>query len=136
MLEEVGLRGRLKNSDKDEKAGPSAYLLPAPANDKQRIAAFDDLRSVAQGSAAVGCAGGITQSFWSLVSSLLGHHPLRSPGATSSRAIPTLLRSRRSPSRRMQRDRTVLDCGRSEDILAPARIFVATCPHPRSTART
>jgi carboxyl-terminal processing protease len=51
---EAGLRGHLKNSDKDEKGGSSAYVPPDPAKDKQLIAAFDHLRSAGQGSAAVG----------------------------------------------------------------------------------
>ena len=51
---EAGLRGHLKNSDKDEKGGSSAYVPPDPAKDKQLIAAFDYLRSAGQGSAAVG----------------------------------------------------------------------------------
>src|SRR5829696_1310596 len=51
---EVSLRGHLKNSDKDEKGGSSAYVPPDPAKDKQLIAAYDHLRSAGQGSAAVG----------------------------------------------------------------------------------
>ena len=51
---EASLRGHLKNSDKDEKGGSSAYVPPDPAKDKQLIAAFDYLRSAGQGSAAVG----------------------------------------------------------------------------------
>src|SRR5215207_413300 len=51
---EAGLRGHLKNSDKAEKGGSSAYVPPDPAKDKQLIAAFDHLRSAGQGSAAVG----------------------------------------------------------------------------------
>ena len=53
---EASLRGHLKNSDKDEKGGSSAYVPPDPAKDKQLIAAFDHLRSAGQGSAAVGTA--------------------------------------------------------------------------------
>ena len=53
---EAGLRGHLKNSDKDEKGGSSAYVPPDPAKDKQLIAAVDYLRSAGQGSAAVGDA--------------------------------------------------------------------------------
>jgi carboxyl-terminal processing protease len=51
---EASLRGHLKNSDKDEKGGSSAYVPPDPAKDKQLIAAFDHLRSTGQGSATVG----------------------------------------------------------------------------------
>src|SRR4051794_30672524 len=50
---EAGLRGHLKNSDKDEKGGSSGYVPPDPAKDKQLIAAFDYLRSARQDSAAV-----------------------------------------------------------------------------------
>src|SRR5215210_8089860 len=53
---EAGLRGHLKNSDKDEKGGSSAYVPPDPAKDKQLNTAFDYLRSAGQGSAAVGNA--------------------------------------------------------------------------------
>src|SRR3954467_3708712 len=53
---EASLRGHLKNSDKDEKGGSSAYVPPDPAKDKQLIAAFDYLRSAGQSSAAVGNA--------------------------------------------------------------------------------
>src|SRR5215212_7850325 len=58
---EAGLRGHLKNSDKDEKGGSSAYVPPDPAKDKQLIAAFDHLRSAGQGSAAVGDAARIAR---------------------------------------------------------------------------
>src|SRR5829696_3800615 len=51
---EASLRGHLKNSDKDEKGGSSAYVPPDPAKDKQLIAAYDHLRSAGQGSAEVG----------------------------------------------------------------------------------
>src|SRR5215213_7324104 len=53
---EASLRGHLKNSDKDEKGGSSAYVPPDPTQDKQLIAAFDTLRSAGQGSATVGRA--------------------------------------------------------------------------------
>jgi carboxyl-terminal processing protease len=58
---EASLRGHLKNSDKDEKGGSSAYVPPDPAKDKQLIAAFDHLRSAGQGSAAVGDAARIAR---------------------------------------------------------------------------
>src|SRR4051812_42592381 len=53
---EASLRGHLKNSEKDEKGGSSAYVPPDPAKDKPLIAAFDSLRIAGQGSAAVGNA--------------------------------------------------------------------------------
>src|SRR4029079_2603863 len=53
---EAGLPGHLKNSEKDEKGGSSAYVPPDPANDKQLVAALDYLRSGGQGSAVVGRA--------------------------------------------------------------------------------
>src|SRR5947209_2488229 len=37
---EASLRGHLKNSDKDEKGGSSAYVPPDASKDKQLIAAF------------------------------------------------------------------------------------------------
>jgi carboxyl-terminal processing protease len=58
---EASLRGHLKNSDKDEKGGSSAYVPPDPAKDKQLIAAFDHLRSTGQGSTAVGRAARMTR---------------------------------------------------------------------------
>jgi len=58
---EASLRGHLKNSDKDEKGGSSAYVPPDPTQDKQLIAAFDYLRSAGQGSAAVGRAARMTR---------------------------------------------------------------------------
>src|SRR3954466_1001652 len=58
---EASLRGHLKNSDKDEKGGSSAYVPPDPAKDKQLIAAVDYLRSAGQGSAAVGDAARIAR---------------------------------------------------------------------------
>src|SRR5215203_674055 len=58
---EASLRGHLKNSDKDEKGGSSAYVPPDPAKDKQLIAAVDYLRSAGQGSAAVGNAARIAR---------------------------------------------------------------------------
>src|SRR4051812_26271116 len=58
---EASLRGHLKNSDKDEKGGSSAYVPPDPTQDKQLIAAFDTLRSVGQGSATVGRATRMTR---------------------------------------------------------------------------
>ena len=58
---EASLRGHLKNSDKEEKGGSSAYVPPDPANDKQLIAAFDYLRSAGQGSAAAGGSARITR---------------------------------------------------------------------------
>src|SRR3954449_12307539 len=58
---EASLRGHLKNSDKDEKGGSSAYVPPDPAKDKQLIAAFDYLRSAGQSSAAVGNAARIAR---------------------------------------------------------------------------
>src|SRR4051794_7020500 len=58
---EASLRGHLKNSDKDEKGGSSAYVPPDPTQDKQLIAAFDYLRSAGQGSATVGRAARMTR---------------------------------------------------------------------------
>ena len=58
---EASLRGHLKNSDKDEKGGSSAYVPPDPAKDKQLTAAFDYLRSAGQDSAAVGNAARIAR---------------------------------------------------------------------------
>ena len=58
---EAGLPGHLRNSDKNEKGGSSAYVPPDPANDKQLIAAFAYLRGVGQGSAAVRKAARIAQ---------------------------------------------------------------------------
>ena len=49
---EAGLRGHLKNSDKDEKGGSSAYVPPDPTKDKQLIAAFEYLRGARKGAAA------------------------------------------------------------------------------------
>src|SRR5829696_5281628 len=54
---EAGLRGHLKNSDKDEKGGSSAYIPPDPAKDKQLLAAYDYLRGVRQGAANTTKAG-------------------------------------------------------------------------------
>jgi carboxyl-terminal processing protease len=48
---EAGLRGHLKNGDKEEKGGSSAYIPPDPAKDKQLNAAFDFLRGVRQNAA-------------------------------------------------------------------------------------
>jgi carboxyl-terminal processing protease len=48
---EAGLRGHLKNGDKEEKGGSSAYIPPDPAKDKQLNAAFDFLRGVRKGAA-------------------------------------------------------------------------------------
>src|SRR3954452_18577347 len=58
---EAGLPGHLRNSDKNEKGGSSAYVPPDPANDKQLIAAFAYLRGVGQDSAAVHKAARIAQ---------------------------------------------------------------------------
>jgi carboxyl-terminal processing protease len=56
---EAGLRGHLKNGEKDkEKGGSSAYIPPDPAKDKQLIAAFEHLRGVQTG-AAVKAQGGV-----------------------------------------------------------------------------
>jgi carboxyl-terminal processing protease len=41
---EAGLRGHLKNGEKDERGGSSAYVPPDPAKDKQLIAAIEQLR--------------------------------------------------------------------------------------------
>jgi carboxyl-terminal processing protease len=49
---EAGLRGHLKNSEKDEKGGSSAYVPPDPAKDKQLLAAYDYLRGVRKGASA------------------------------------------------------------------------------------
>jgi carboxyl-terminal processing protease len=49
---EAGLRGHLKNSDKDEKGGSSAYVPPDPTKDKQLIAAFEYLRGARKGASA------------------------------------------------------------------------------------
>ena len=54
---EAGLRGHLKNSEKDEKGGSSAYIPPDPAKDKQLLAAYDYLRGVRQGAANTMKAG-------------------------------------------------------------------------------
>jgi carboxyl-terminal processing protease len=48
---EAGLRGHLKNADKDERGGSSAYVPSDPAKDQQLIAAFDQLRGVRKGAA-------------------------------------------------------------------------------------
>jgi carboxyl-terminal processing protease len=48
---EAGLRGHLKNGDKEERGGSSAYVPPDPAKDKQLSAAFDYLRGVRKGAA-------------------------------------------------------------------------------------
>ncbi|HEX2724759.1 MAG TPA: S41 family peptidase [Beijerinckiaceae bacterium] len=48
---EAGLRGHLRNGDKEEKGGSSAYIPPDPAKDKQLNAAFDFLRGVRKGAA-------------------------------------------------------------------------------------
>jgi len=48
---EAGLRGHLKNADKDERGGSSAYVPSDPAKDQQLIAAFDHLRGVHKGAA-------------------------------------------------------------------------------------
>jgi carboxyl-terminal processing protease len=48
---EAGLRGHLKNGDKEEKGGSSAYIPPDPAKDKQLNAAFDFLRGVRHNAA-------------------------------------------------------------------------------------
>jgi carboxyl-terminal processing protease len=48
---EAGLRGHLKNTDKDEKGGSSAYVPPDPTKDKQLIAAFDHLRAMRKDAA-------------------------------------------------------------------------------------
>jgi carboxyl-terminal processing protease len=58
---EAGLPGHLKNADKNEKGGSSAYVPPDPANDKQLIAAFAYLRGVGQGSASARKAARIAQ---------------------------------------------------------------------------
>src|SRR4051812_5778415 len=58
---EAGLRGHLKNSDKDEKGGSSAYVPPDPVKDTQLIAAVDLLRSTGEGSAAMGPADRVTR---------------------------------------------------------------------------
>jgi carboxyl-terminal processing protease len=56
---EAGLRGHLKNSDKEEKGGSSAYVPPDPAKDKQLITAFEYLRGMRKGAAVVPPAGGV-----------------------------------------------------------------------------
>jgi len=48
---EAGLRGHLKNSDKDERGGSSAYVPSDPAKDQQLIAAFEHLRGIRKGAA-------------------------------------------------------------------------------------
>jgi carboxyl-terminal processing protease len=48
---EAGLRGHLRNGDKEEKGGSSAYIPPDPAKDKQLNSAFDFLRGVRKGAA-------------------------------------------------------------------------------------
>src|SRR5215212_3752709 len=48
---EAGLRGHLKNSDKDEKGGSSAYIPPDPTKDKQLNTAFDYVRGARKGAA-------------------------------------------------------------------------------------
>ena len=54
---EAGLRGHLKNSEKDERCGSSAYIPPDPAKDKQLNAAFDLLRGVRKGAANTAPSG-------------------------------------------------------------------------------
>src|ERR671921_21886 len=56
---EAGLRGHLKNSDKEEKGGSSAYVPPDPAKDKQLITAFEYLRGMRKGAAVIPPAGGV-----------------------------------------------------------------------------
>ena len=58
---EASLRGHLKNADKGEKGGSSAYVPPDPAKDKQLIAAFEYLRNAGQGSAVVDRAARIAR---------------------------------------------------------------------------
>src|SRR3954470_7656603 len=94
---EAGLPGHLRNSDKDEKGGSSAYVPPDPANDKQLIAAFDYLRSAGQGSAAAGGAARIAREVWSSASSSSGPRSDRS-GAFRARACPTHIVSLGTPT--------------------------------------
>jgi carboxyl-terminal processing protease len=47
---EAGLRGHLKNGDKEERGGSSAYVPPDPTKDKQLAAAYDQLRGVKRGA--------------------------------------------------------------------------------------
>jgi carboxyl-terminal processing protease len=47
---EASLRGHLKNQDKDERGGSSAYIPPDASKDKQLIAAYDLLRGVKKGA--------------------------------------------------------------------------------------
>src|ERR671916_2055615 len=54
---EAGLRGHLKNSEKEERGGSSAYIPPDPAKDKQLLAAFDFLRGIRKGAANTTKAG-------------------------------------------------------------------------------
>ncbi len=49
---EAGLRGHLRNGEKDEKSGSSAYVPPDATKDKQLIAAFEHLRGVRKDAAA------------------------------------------------------------------------------------
>ena len=48
---EAGLRGHLKNGDKEERGGSSAYVPPDPTKDKQLAAAYDQLRGIQKGAA-------------------------------------------------------------------------------------
>jgi carboxyl-terminal processing protease len=47
---EAGLRGHLKNGDKEERGGSSAYVPPDPTKDKQLAAAYDQLRGIKRGA--------------------------------------------------------------------------------------
>ncbi len=54
---EAGLRGHLKNGEKEERGGSSAYVPPDPAKDKQLIAAYEHLRGVRKGAANTTATG-------------------------------------------------------------------------------
>ena len=56
---EAGLRGHLKNSDKEEKGGSSAYVPPDPAKDKQLITAFEYLRGMRKGASVAPTGTGV-----------------------------------------------------------------------------
>ena len=87
---EAGLRGHLKNSDKDEKGGSSAYVPPDPAKDKQLIAA---VRLPAQRRA--GLSGGGQRGPYRTIGLGLGvcqacRHPSRSHALRDGNGLATL----------------------------------------------
>jgi carboxyl-terminal processing protease len=54
---EAGLRGHLRNGEKEERGGSSAYVPPDPAKDKQLAAAYEHLRGVRKGAANTSSTG-------------------------------------------------------------------------------